>query len=216
MTKCISNLSAAGLVLIAIMCANLVHAADDGRSQPLLEKYDAVLLEKLRKYRGSLKDLMNKDMLSIARQSATEVFSNNYGGSDWTVLKRFGDNRLSQMPKRPADKYAGTPAFTKYTDGEIAVGLRVAGIGTRAAMRLWDPESVIDTFSQMAFGSFMDAEKLAFNTVVTGMLSKERFVTRWRGHPAIGADRGFWTVVIAYERDSQGSLLPLAVGIFER
>lgn len=202
----------AGCFVAVVNFAPTPAPADDAAAAAqLLRTYDARLLENLRRYDGTPGDLLNRDRIEIARETALDVF-----GDNWAALVRYGDDKLARLPRRPAALYAGAPDYEKFGNGEMAVGLRVAGIGMRAALKLWDPEVAVDSFAAMVLGGFLDAEGLALNSIVTSMTSRDTFTTEWRGHPAIGGDRGFWTVILAYERDSQGSFLPLAVGVYAR
>ena len=201
---------------VALASSPVLFGADERTPANLLQAYDAVLLDKLRKYDGTVKTLMSKDMMTIARAAVDDVFANEIRTGRWDVLLNHGDSMLSAMPERAGDDFVEKPSYLFNTKGEMATALGAMGVGTRASMRLWDPHSVINTFSQMALGKFLGAEKLAFNTVASGMISTKMFRTKWRGEPAIGVDQGLWTVVISYERDGQGSFLPLAIGVFER
>ena len=78
-------------------------------------------------------------------------------------------------------------------------------------------KATAELFASMALaGRFLDAEQYAKNTIVETMTSATVFRTEWRGETALGVDKGFWTVLIAYERDGQGSFLPLVLGVYER
>ncbi len=128
-----------------------------------------------------------------------------------------GDAKLARLPTRPADRYKDAPVFEESTKGELAEGLRFGGLGIRFAQKLWNPEATAELFASMALaGRFLDAEQYAKNTIVETMTSATVFRTEWRGETALGVDKGFWTVLIAYERDGQGSFLPLVLGVYER
>ncbi len=99
----------------------------------------------------------------------------------------------------------------------MAEAMRIGGLGIRFAQKLWDPVATAELFASMALGGgFLDAEQYAKNAIVATMTSATVFRTEWRGEPALGVDKGFWTVLIAYGRDGQGSFLPLVLGVYER
>ncbi len=184
-------------------------AAHDGAS--IIEAYNEALLKSLRAYDGEVADLLD-DRAEIASKAAYATF--NY---DWTPLIELGDAKLARLPTRPANRYKDAPVFEKFTKGELAEGLRFGGLGIRFAQKLWDPEATAELFASIALGGGIpDAEQYAKNAIVATMTSATDFGTEWLGEPALGVDKGFWTIFIAYGRDGQGSFLPLMLGVYER
>lgn len=183
---------------------------------PLILAYDKMLLEKFRAYKGNSKSLIKGDLAKVAKEAALLVFTENSTKDDWQILRDYGDQKLAKMPFRAPSHYKDRAVHKQFLNGEMAVGLRAAGLGERAAFRMWDPEKAISAIGQTGIGTFLNAEELATNAVISGVTSSEIFRTNWRGSPAVGQDMGLWTAVMAYERDSQGGFLPLGIGIFER
>lgn len=200
-----------GLIAAALQTFLVASPVWAQTPREIIQEYDARLLDELRDYDGNPADLLAGSDVSKLRDIAREVFTGN-----WDLVKQYSDQRLAALPERSAELYSSDPAHVYFTDGEIATAMEAAGPETRAAFRLWEPESIVGAFSATAYGHFMNAEELALNTVVSGITSQETFKTRWRDLPALGQDIGFWTFLVSYRRDSFGHFLPMGIGAFER
>ncbi|MDH3743366.1 MAG: hypothetical protein OER56_17380, partial [Hyphomicrobiales bacterium] len=118
---------------VALASSPVLFGADERTPANLLQAYDAVLLDKLRKYDGTVKTLMSKDMMTIARAAVDDVFANEIRTGRWDVLLNHGDNMLSAMPERAGDDFVEKPSYLFNTKGEMATALGAMGVGTRAS-----------------------------------------------------------------------------------
>lgn len=202
-------MTAAGLMgaLFAVSAA----AAEEPVTFELLEqRYDRALVDELKDFEGNPAQLMAGDQTSILEKVANDVFDDH-----WDVLKAESDRRLSALETRPESAFGAEPAYIVDLEGRSAMMKRMSP-ASRLYLKLWDPETFCDTFLAMALGKNLDPQAIALNAIVGRLTSKTNFKTRIDNAPALGADNGFWTVVITYDRDEYGNFLPLKVFVYER
>jgi hypothetical protein len=202
-------------LLAAGFLAQLAYAQPEQNNTAEFElpfqAYEMAVINALRSYDGTAAQLLD-DRSLIAGVAAREVFDD-----DFNLLVEMGDAKLAMLQVRPAEQYQDGLVFQKYMNGELAEGLRLSGLGVRFAQKLWDPHVTVELFASLVLASgFLDADELARNQIASSMISNTSFKTTWRDRPALGIDKGLWTVVMSYERDSQGGFLPTEIGVYER